>query len=298
MTGRNDAFSSRHPAVNFVFFVLVIGFGVTIQHPAYLLAGAAGAAVYLVLLNGRAGFRQLGRMFPFLLLVAFLNPLVNTRGEQVLFSLLGRPYTLEALLYGFAVAGALAVMLAWFGCYNLVMTGDKFTSLFGRLIPSLSLLLVMVLRLVPNLGKKAAQLSGARRSIGKAAGPKASVKEKLTEGLTLLSALVSWALEGGIVTGDSMRSRGYGCKKRTSFMIYRMTSLDWLLLMVMLGLASVTLVFALGGSASAEYMPELTVAPLSGSNLWCFGCYCLLLLLPTGLHIKEAIQWHISRSKI
>ena len=298
MTGRNDAFSSRHPAVNFAFFVLVIGFGVAIQHPAYLLAGVGGGTAYLLLLKGIRGFRQLGMMIPLLILVAVLNPIVNTRGEQVLFYLLGRPYTFEALLYGMAVAGALAVMLIWFGCYNLVMTGDKFTSLFGSLIPSLSLLLVMVLRLVPSLSKKAAQLSGARRSIGKAAGAQAPVKEKLLGGFTLLSALVSWALEGGIVTGDSMRSRGYGSRKRTSFMVYRMKGLDWLLLAFMLVLAAITLVFALGGSANAEYMPELTVAPLSGSNFLGFLCYCLLLLLPTGLHIKEAIQWHISRSKI
>ena len=116
--------------------------------------------------------------------------------------------------------------------------------------------------------------------------------------MPVLSALVSWALEGGIVTGDSMRSRGYGSRKRTSFMVYRMKGLDWLLLAFMLVLAAITLVLALGGSANAEYMPELTVAPLSGSNFLGFLCYCLLLLLPTGLHIKEAIQWHISRSKI
>ena len=40
----SDAFSNRHPAVNFLFFLGAIGFAVLIQHPAYLIAGALGAA--------------------------------------------------------------------------------------------------------------------------------------------------------------------------------------------------------------------------------------------------------------
>ena len=295
---RMDAFSGRHPAVNFVFFVLVVCFGVTVQHPAYLLAGILGAAVYYLLLSGRRGLRWMLGLLPFPVLVALINPLFNTYGEHVLLTLLGRPYTLEALAYGFVIAGMLAVMFLWFGCYNQVMTSDKFTSLFGSVIPSLSLLLVMVLRMVPNLLKKAKQIGDARRCIGKGAGEQASFREKLTEGLALLSALVSWALEGSIVTADSMRSRGYGSAKRTSFMRYKLTGFDYLLLGIMLLLAAVTAYFSLSGSTQAEFTPNFYIAPVAGRGLWGFVSYCLLLLLPTLLHIKEAVQWYISRSKI
>ena len=51
----NDAFSQCHPLTNFLFFVGAIGFCAVIQHPIYLLAGAAGAAGYYLLLNGRKG---------------------------------------------------------------------------------------------------------------------------------------------------------------------------------------------------------------------------------------------------
>ena len=50
-----DAFSNCHPAVNFLFFVGAIGFGVLIQHPAYLIAGAVGAAVQLASASAAAG---------------------------------------------------------------------------------------------------------------------------------------------------------------------------------------------------------------------------------------------------
>ena len=61
-------------------------------------------------------------------------------------------------------------MMLWFGCYNAVMTSDKVTSLFGNLIPAISLLLVMVLRMIPSFIRKAGQIMGARKSVGLGAG--------------------------------------------------------------------------------------------------------------------------------
>ena len=219
-TMMTDAFSKCHPAVNFLFFAGAIGMTVMIQHPIYLLAGILTGAIYYLLLNGRKGWKLILWMIPLFVLLTAMNPLFNTLGATPLFFLFGRPYTLEALYYGAAVAAVFVTMLLWFGCYNKVLTGDKFTSLFGNLISSVSLLLVMVFRMVPNLMRKAAQFSGARKSIGKGAGENATTGEKLTDGMTVLGALTTWALEGSIVTGDSMRARGYGAAKRSSFMIY------------------------------------------------------------------------------
>ena len=52
---RADAFSKRHPAVNFVFFLGAILGGMLNQHPAYLLAGVVSGAAYYLLLHGRRG---------------------------------------------------------------------------------------------------------------------------------------------------------------------------------------------------------------------------------------------------
>ena len=234
--GNFDAFSKCHPAVNFLFFMGAIGMSVVVQHPAYLLSGAVTGAVYYLLLNGAKGWKTILSLLPMFVILTVINPLFNTLGATPLFHLFGRPYTWEALLYGGAVAGMFVIMMLWFGCYNKVLTGDKFTSLFGNLIPSVSLLLVMVFRLVPNLIAKTRQILGTRRSIGKGVGEGSSVKERIADGMTVIGALTTWALEGGIVTGDSMRARGYGSAKRSSFAIYRMTAVDWVLLAVMAAL--------------------------------------------------------------
>ena len=233
-------------------------------------------------------------LLPMFLILTAINPLFNTYGAHILFSVFGRPYTLEALLYGAAIASVFVVMMLWFGCYNAVMTSDKFTSLFGNLIPALSLLLVMVLRLIPNFIRKTKQIIGARKSIGKGAAEQSSTKEKLSDGMTVLSSLTDWALEGSVVTGDSMRARGYGTAKRSSFMIYRMTTTDWLLLVAMLILLSLIVAAACLGQMAAAFTPKFQIAPIS----WGMIPYTAYLLIPTALHTKEAIQWHISRSKI
>lgn len=293
-----DAFSRCHPAVNFIFFIGAIAFGVVIQHPAYLLVGMAASTVYYLLLKGKKGLKFLCSLLPFLLLIAAVNPLFNTRGQHTLFHIFGRPYTLEALLYGAAIAAVFAVMTLWFGCYNAVMTGDKFTSLFANLIPSLSLLLVMVFRMIPSLIGKGRQLAGARKSLGKGAGALSSGREKLADGMTVLSSLASWALEGSLVTADSMRARGYGTAKRSSFRIYRMTLRDWLLLWILLFLLAVLVFAALFGSMSAAYTPALDLAPVRGVHIFGLLAYCVYVFLPTALQIKEALLWHFSKFKI
>ena len=291
---KNDAFSKCHPAVNFLFFVGAIGMSVVVQHPAYLLAGVVTGAVYYLLLNGKKGWKTILGLLPMFLILATINPLFNTLGATPLFHLGSRPYTLEALLYGAALASMFVIMMLWFGCYNKVLTSDKFTCLFGNLIPSISLLLVMVFRMVPNFIRKTQQIISARKSIGKGISETATTREKLQDGGTVLGALTSWALEGSVVTGDSMRARGYGTAKRSSFMIYRMTQADWILLVVMLILLGITITAACFGQFATEFVPAIEIAPVS----WGLVAYTCYLLIPTALHIKESVSWHISRSKI
>lgn len=288
---KQDAFSRFHPAVNFLFFLGAIGFGVVVQHPAYLVAGCVLSAVYYLLLHGKKGWKLVLSLVPLFLVLSLINPLFNTAGEQVLFTLFQRPYTLEALYYGMAIGAMFVIMMLWFGCYNAVLTSDKFMCLFGTVAPSLSLLLIMVLRMIPNLMKKAGQIIGARRSVGKGAGAESTRRERLESGMTVLSALTDWALEGSVVTADAMRARGYGTAKRTSFQIYRMTGRDLAMLVLMLVLAACVL---LAGGTAATYTPAFSTAPVN----WGLGAYCLFLGIPTVLELREEIQWRILTSKI
>ena len=283
-----DAFSGYHPAVNFIFFLCAMGFGMLILHPAFLVISILSALSYYLLLHGFRGLKRIATLLPIVLAVALLNPLINRSGATVLFHIFTLPYTLEALIYGVVLGGMLLTMILWVSCYGAVMTGDKFTSLFGNLLPSLSLLLVMIFRMVPNLIRKGKQISGARRSVGKDLSDK-------KEAMTVLGCLTTWALEGSVVTADSMRCRGYGTAKRTSFMVYRMTRRDWVLLAFILALCSAMILVIAFGQTTATFTPLWYIAPTPLLSLLIYG---ILTLLPTLLRLQEALVWHISRSGI
>ena len=221
---KTDAFSAFHPLVNLSFFASVIGLSMFLMHPVFLTVSVLCAGGYLIYLLGSKGFfRQVGYLLPVLLFTAMLNPLFNHRGATTLFALPnGNPVTLESLCFGLASAVMMGATILWFNCCNAVFTTDKIIYLFGRIIPSLSLLISMTLRFIPRFKEYLQQTLRVLRAMRP---PKTKI-ETLKQALTAFSATVSWAMEQSIVTADSMKSRGYGAAGRTAYANYRFEKRD------------------------------------------------------------------------
>lgn len=294
-----DTFSSFNPIINFIFYLGAFLFGMLWIHPAFLTCSFILSCSYYVTIKGRKGYKMVLGVLPVFVMIAILNPVFNLQGEHVLFTYMnGRPYTLEALYYGIALGAMFVSVLMWFASYSAVMTSDKFLYLFGKIAPSISLILTMILRLVPEYQKKIVQIGAARKCIGKS-GDAGTAMEKAENGLTLVSALTSWALEGGIVTADSMRSRGYGSGKRTTFSIYRFEWRDKVLLVIMIILMTVVMICSIMGGTDTSYIPVVQVAKLN--NPYCaMGviAYFALLAIPTVINLVEVMVWRILRSRI
>ncbi len=290
----NDSFSQCNPIINFIFYIGAILLGMFFTHPAYVASSVIFSAAYYISVRKSRALKGIGGFFALFVVLSVINPLFNTLGEHVLFTFAGgRPYTLEALFYGAANAGMVVSVFLWFCSYNEVMSSDKFLYIFGRFAPAVSLLLTMVLRLVPSYERKTQQIASARKCVGKAGdGEKRS--EKIAGALTVLGSLTSWALEGAIITADSMRSRGYGCGKRTSFSVYSFGAKDKGLAIFMVVLFSFTAYAALRGAAYAAFTPVLEIAPINTPVSICaIAAYSLFLALPTLLNIKESVTWSI-----
>lgn len=293
---REDAFSLLVPSLNLLYFIGAFLFAVVLRHPIYTLVSlAAGTAYYLVLAGPRAAKVLTGLLAAFVV-VAALNPFFNTQGEHPLFSLFGRPYTLEALCYGVVTAGMFVAAMLWFLCFERIMTGDKLTALLGRSLPALSLLLVMVLRLVPAVGRKANQITTARSCIGLDQGT--ALGPRLQSGMTVLSAMTSWFLEGSVVTADSMRARGYGSSPCTSFYRRKWKRRDIIILSVLAALMAFTVIGVLAGCARASFLPTLSIQPITGLSAGVLAAYAAWLLLPTALHLGEQMLWRIKVSRL
>ena len=292
-----DAFSSYHPAVNFLYFGLVLFFTMCFLHPACLLLSLAAALRYAVCLNGRRAVRRsLRYLLPAALLAALINPAFNHQGATILTYLpSGNPLTLESIAYGLAAAALLSAVVTWFSCYTAVMTSDKFVYLFGRVIPALSLVLSMALRFVPRFQVQARAVSQAQRCVGRDVSD-GSLLQRLRNGVTILSILLTWCLENALETADSMKSRGYGLPGRTAFSIYRLDDRDQVALWWLGALGGYILSMWGAGGFACRYFPTFRLAPRDGWSLSGLLAFGLLCLTPVIINRREDRQWTRLRS--
>lgn len=287
-----DTFSSYHPAVSMLYFVLVIGLTMFLNHPACLGISLVGALVYSIYLKGKKAARfNLIYMLPLLVITALINPAFSHQGVTILAYLpSGNPLTLESILYGVYAAFLLITVITWFSCFNAVMTSDKFVYLFGRIIPALSLVLSMSLRFVPRFTAQIKVISNAQKCVGRDVSNGGIIK-RAKHGIKILSILVTWALENAIDTADSMKDRGYGLPGRTAFSIYRFDRRDkWALLFLLLCGGGV-MAGAFAEKLKFVYMPILSGASFDLWQVVVFILYLALCAMPVIINGKEELKW-------
>ena len=238
-TNIKDTFSTYHPIVNFVYFTFIFVFTMFFMHPICLGISLVCGFVYLIYLKGKkvAFFKFMG-LLPVIFITAIINPAFNHEGKTILTYLpSGNPLTLESIVYGIATATMLSAIICWFSCYNEIITSDKFIYLFGRVIPSLSLVISMALGFVPKFTSHIKEVSNAQKGIGRDVSS-GGVIQRARHGIRILSIMGTWMLENAIETADSMKSRGYGLSGRTAFSIYHFERRDKtvLTIIIILGL--------------------------------------------------------------
>jgi energy-coupling factor transport system permease protein len=287
-----DTFNTYHPILNILFFAAVVLATVFLLNPVVLLLSYTSAFAYSVLLRGRrAIIFNILYMMPLMVLAAGINVLFVHEGATVLgYFQNGNPITLESMVYGLLSAMMIGTVIIWFSCYNEIMSSDKVTYLFGRILPKTSLVFSMILRLVPMYKAQAAVISRAQRGIGRDFRY-GSLLERARNGLKILSIMVTWALENGIDTSDSMKARGYGLKGRTSFSIFRFDGRDKVLAVVM-GALAVLLVYGLfRGFFYFRVYPTVRWAGLSASSIPFYLSMGAVFLLPVILRVMEDMRW-------
>ena len=288
-------FKKYHPIVNFLYFVFVIVFSVTEMHPVCLTISLLSSLLCTFVCCGSGRLKSSVLFFiPVFLMTALINPLFNHEGITIITYLPGgNPLTLESVVYGLCSACMIVNVICWFGVYGNIMTSDKFIYLFGRVIPSLSLILSMTLRFVPLFAKQLKTVVNARKGMGIDSST-GSIKTRIKNGLTVLSVMITWALENAIDTADSMRSRGYGIPGRTAFSVFRFSGRDIAAITAIVFLGLYVLVGSFAGAAEILYFPYLKSVPFSLYSVSVYFAYGILCLIPIFIEIWEVIKWNVS----
>jgi energy-coupling factor transport system permease protein len=291
-------FGGYHPLVNFLYFGYAILVPVFFIQPVYLALSFASALAYSLYLNhGRSARFGYGLVIVLMVIAALINPLFNHQGVTILTYFFDNPLTFESIIYGISMALMIGCVILWFMSYNAIMTSDKFIYLFGRIIPAMSLIISMALRFIPHYRAQIRRIASARRGIGFDASS-GGFFSRVRCGGEILSVMVTWALENGIETSDSMQARGYGLPGRTAYSNYRFDSRDLALFCVFAALMAVSITAIISGVASVQYFPVYTSEPVYPFAQIAYTCHAAVCLLPLALEVREDILWESQKRKI
>ena len=293
-----NSFSEYHPLVNFLYFTVVIMFSMIFQHPVLLVISIISSFSYTIILNGIKALKfNLYFLLPMLFMVIALNPLFSHQGMTILFYIDNKPITFESFIYGIVTAMVLVTMVMWFSSYNKVITSDKIIYLFSKTIPSIALLISMTLSFVPKFKVQLKKIRMSQRNIGRDIN-NGNFYEKAKHGCRIISILIMWALENGVQTADSMRSRGYGLRGRTHFSLYKMDKRDKLTLSIMGVLIAICMLGYLGGKNTMQFYPYIQMKKIEVIDYIIYLTYIILVFFPIIIEVFEALRWRLLKSNI
>lgn len=294
-----NEFKLYHPIVNFIYFLAVIGFSMFFLHPVCIgLSLVCGFIYAWVLGGGKAIKTSLMISLPMIIISGVINTAFNHAGINVIaYFPNGNAITLESVVYGLLAGGMIATVISWFSCYNKVMTDDKFIYLFGRVSPSVALIVSMTLRFVPQFTGEMKKVVNAQRCIGKDVR-KGNILTRIKTVAEIMSIMITWSLERSVTTSDSMKARGYGLPKRTAFSIFKFDRRDFFAILYILILSICIILGAINGAVAFECFPYIRMREMGAESISIFVAYFMLMMLPVIIDIKEGWKWKLLRRKI
>lgn len=290
-----NVLSDANPITAFLWLIAAAGIAMFCMNPVLLAMSVGGAALYFLLRNPDTRLKDHAFYFILFLLSAIANPIFSHNGATVLFVVNHNPITLEAFWYGLALGGMILAALYWFRSFQQIMTSDKLLYVFGSALPKLTLILSIALRYIPLLRQQARQVRDSQKALGLFRDE--NLIDRLRGELRIFSVLVSWALENGIITADSMAARGYGIGRRTRFALFRFRLRDGVLCTACLLLSAVSIWGAASGALACSFYPRFYLPAPDASGSAAYIAYALLSFMPALLELEERIRWKSLKSK-
>lgn len=296
---RSNEFKTYHPLVNFTYYLFTIGFSMFFMHPFCLIVSFISSLLHLLIVFGGSKVKKnLLYIIPVMLFTAVINPAFNHKGVTIITYLPGgNPLTAESIVYGFAAATMLAGVLLRFSVFNEIMTSDKIMYLFGRILSALSMIFSMTLSFIPKFSARFKKVCESQKSMGRGISDSGFV-QRVKRTAAVLSIMVTWALESGVETADSMKSRGYGLPGRTAFSLFRFDKRDGAMLFVVLSLVVCVFAGVLNGKTSYDYYPMMRGAECSVMLIVSMTAYTTLCFLPVFAETWEVFKWNGIKNNI
>lgn len=290
------SFSEYNPVAIFIYFFSVTGVAMFNTHPVLTALSLVGGIICLLTYDKKRRYKEHIGFFILFLILAAANPLVSHNGVTVLFVLNNNPVTLEALLYGINSAAIIIGVLYWFRTFTHIMTSDKLLYITGALSPKLSLVLSMALRYVPMFREQTEKVRNAQKGMGLFKDD--NIIDDIRSNMRIYSILITWALENGITTADSMEARGFGVGKRSCYSNFSFRTSDVLFILTDLSLLTATVIGMISGRFNYVFYPKINSADMGAVGTVGAIAYSVLIFLPFIIEMAVNIRWKYLKSKI
>lgn len=288
--------NNYNPLITAVYFAAVITVVMFTMDPVIMTLSLVFSIIVYGILDKMRGIKEHLALLILGIVLALLNPLTHHNGVTVLFVMNDNPITLEALIYGIMTSFKIISVLYWFRSFSLLMTEDKLLYVLGRFSPKISLVLSMAIRYIPLFKERMKRTNEAQKAIG--LYKEDNLIDMIRGGIRVFSIMVTWALENGIITADSMAARGYGTGRRTSFSLYRFKKKDILCLIILMLLFIPMSVILLSGRLKTVYYPELIFSYGNVISLIMYLLFFVFAAVPLILKLEEHLSWRFYLSKI
>jgi len=247
-------FHKRHPSGKIIALLIAFIPPLSFNHPLYLLC------LWLIIIPAgiySKGFQLLFRLrwlFFGICLASFVLWTIFTRGGTILFSISALSITNSGMIYASGMALRLGFLL-FLGLIFIASTSieDLYYGLVKLKIPfPMSFALSLSFRLVPIFSENARTILQAQRSRGLKI--EAGLTAKLKSYFPLFVPVFLSALRKVDQLSIALEARGFGAGiKRSSWVEYKFSFNDWLLLALSLGLCAVCLGLRLSGLGMVKF---------------------------------------------
>lgn len=289
---KETAFSMYHPIVCFTYFIVMISASMFFMHPVFIGISLVCSFTYTTLINKGKSKQILIFGLITAICIAIVNAIFVHRGATVLFYLKDNPITFESIIYGTCSGAMMLSVILWFSAYNEVITTDKFLYIFSKIVPSISLMLSMTIRLIPKLIQQTKVIVASQKTVGLDCSS-GNIINRAKSSMRVLSILVTWALEDGVQTADSMKARGYGLKGRTTFSIFIFTFKDKIMTLIIMLVSLILVIGYLMGLGTLRFYPTIANITLDIKSLIIYISFFIIGLLPSMLELLEVRKWKL-----
>ena len=156
------AFDSLHPTIALGYFAVALALAMAAPHPLLLALSLTAALACGVWLRGAGTVvKSLGWQLPLMLIIVAVNPLFSSTGTTELFRIGTQAVYAEGYANALTMAALLLCVMQWFSNANAVLGSDKVMGALGGILPTISLMVSMIMRLIPRFVKRGRTINSA-----------------------------------------------------------------------------------------------------------------------------------------